>query len=67
MGGNVNLRLGNGHQAVHAVGYGLTKWDKAKGEPTITDVKFYGADCIYPPAGKKSEDWINAGMPGAKC
>ena len=67
IGGNVELRLGDGHQAVHAVGYGLTKWDKEKGEPTITDVKFYGPDCIYAPAGQKSEDWMNAGMPGAKC
>ncbi|MEM7428051.1 MAG: ABC transporter substrate-binding protein [Pseudomonadota bacterium] len=67
IGGEIALTLGNGHQAVHPVGYGITKWDKEKGEPTVTDVKFYGTDCIYAPPGKNSEEWLNAGMPGAKC
>jgi len=66
-GGMVQMSQGDGQQAVHPVGYGITKWNKEKGEPGVTDVKFYAADCINPPAGTLSEDWLAAGMPGAKC
>lgn len=66
-GGNISLALADGHQAVHPVGYGITKWDKEKGEPSATDVKFYAPECIYAPAGTNSAEWLEAGMPGAKC
>ena len=58
---------GDGHQAVHAISYGVKKYNKAKGEPGIEKLRTYAASCIYPPAGVKSEDWINNGMPGRKC
>lgn len=66
-GGNVRMALGDGNQAIHPVGYGITKWNKEKGEAGATDVKFYAADCINPPAGTLAGDWLAAGMPGAKC
>ena len=31
------------------------------------EVKFYPAECVNPPEGVKSVDWINGGMKGAKC
>ena len=66
-GGKSSLSLADGHQAVHPVGYGITKWDKDKKEPSVTDVKFYAPECIYAPAGQNSVEWLEAGMPGAKC
>ena len=66
-GGMVQMALGDGHQAIHPVGYGITKFNKDKGEPGAENVKFYSAECINPPAGTLSADWLAAGMPGAKC
>ena len=63
----IEFTRGGGHQAVHAISYGITKYNKAKGEPEVENLKTYAASCIYPPAGVKSEDWINNGMPGRKC
>ena len=63
----IHFARGDGHQAVHAISYGVTKYNKAKGEPGIEKLRTYPASCIYPPAGVKSEDWINQGMPGRKC
>ena len=63
----IHFARGDGHQAVHAISYGVTKYNKAKGEPGIEKLRTYSASCIYPPAGVKSEDWINQGMPGRKC
>jgi branched-chain amino acid transport system substrate-binding protein len=65
--GEVSMALAKGRQAIHPVGYGLTKWDAKKGEPGVEKVRFYGAECINPPEGILSEDWLNQGMPGAKC
>ncbi|WP_424830231.1 ABC transporter substrate-binding protein [Ruegeria sp.] len=67
LAGDVSFALGNGHQAIHAVGYGITAWDDEKDEPTVVDVKVYPAHCILPPAGQLSEDWLEAGMPGSDC
>ncbi|MGZ0189595.1 MAG: ABC transporter substrate-binding protein, partial [Alphaproteobacteria bacterium] len=66
-GGSVKMALGAGHQAIHEVGYGITKWDKEKKEATATDVKYYDAECINPPAGTLASEWLAQGMPGAKC
>ncbi len=63
----IEFARGGGHQAVHAISYGVTKYNKEKGEPGIEKLVQYPASCIYPPAGVKSEDWINNGMPGRKC
>lgn len=67
LAGEVSLALGNGHQAIHPVGYGITKWDSEAGEPGVTDVTFYPNECLYPPAGTLSADWMAAGMPGSTC
>jgi len=64
---NVDMALGDGHQAVTENGYGITKWDANAGELKLEKVKFYPAQCVNPPAGVKSEEWIKAGMKGAKC
>lgn len=66
-GGKIEMSLGNGHQAAHPVGLGVTKWDPDAGEMTVTDVKFYPAKCILPPNGQKADDWFSQGKAGNGC
>ena len=66
-GTSIEMKLGNGQQAVTETAYGISKWDSEKGEQTIVDVVYYPASCVNPPAGVKSVDWIEGGMQGAKC
>ena len=63
----IEMKRGGGHQAVHSIAYGVTKYNKAKGEPGIEKVIKYSASCIYPPAGAISQKWVESGMPGRKC
>lgn len=65
--GTVDMKLGKGHQAVQSTAYGRFKLDPATGQPAITDVITYAAECVNPPDGVKSEDWIKGGFKGAKC
>ncbi len=62
----VNMALGKGHQGIQETAYGTYKFDKATGTPTITDIVYYPAECVNPPEGVKSADWIKGGMKGAK-
>ncbi|MBL28126.1 MAG: ABC transporter substrate-binding protein [Rhodospirillaceae bacterium] len=66
-GANIRMSLGKGHQAVTGIAYGLTKYDHDKDQPGIVDIIRYDADCVNPPPGMHSVDWIEQGMPGAKC
>ena len=45
----IEMKRGGGHQAVHSIAYGVTKYNKAKGEPGIEKVIKYSASCVYPP------------------
>lgn len=63
----VKMALDGGHQAVTEHMYGLVKWDADAGVLSVTDVKVYPAECVMPPADKTSVEWIESGMPGAKC
>jgi branched-chain amino acid transport system substrate-binding protein len=65
--GEVQMKLGKGHQAVQPTSYGTFKYDKATGTPKLEDVVTYAADCVNPPDGIKSADWIKGGFQGAKC
>jgi len=31
------------------------------------DIQYFAAECVNPPPGVKSIDWIKGGMQGAKC
>ena len=64
--GRVDMRLGKGHQAIQPTAYGTFKFDAAKG-PQLVDVVHYPAECVNPPEGSKSEEWIKGGFKGAKC
>jgi branched-chain amino acid transport system substrate-binding protein len=66
-GTTIRLALGKGHQAVTETAYGIFKFDKSAGEPTLTDVQYFQAECVNPPEGVDSVGWIKGGMKGAKC
>lgn len=66
-GTTVEMKLGKGQQAVTPTAYGISKWDSEAGEHTIVDIVTYPADCVNPPDGVNSVDWIKGGMQGAKC
>jgi branched-chain amino acid transport system substrate-binding protein len=65
--GRVDMNLGKGHQATQAMAYGTFMFDAAKGEPRLADIVRYPAECVNPPEGTKSEDWIKGGFKGARC
>jgi branched-chain amino acid transport system substrate-binding protein len=65
--GRIRMALGNGHQGIGETAYGTTRFDKAKGVAGVVDMKRYPAECVNPPPGVKSLDWLAKGMPGAKC
>ena len=66
-GSTVSMSLGKGHQAVTEAAVGVFKFDVDANEATIQDIKYYAAECVNPPEGISSVDWINGGMQGAKC
>lgn len=65
--GKVSMALANGHQAIQGTAYGTYKYDKDAGKAVLVDVVRYDAECVNPPAGMNSIDWINSGFEGAKC
>jgi len=66
-GGTVKMALANGHQAILDTAYGRYKYDRSSGQATLTDVVNYKAECVNPPEGVKSLDWINSGFEVAQC
>ena len=63
----VRMSLGKGHQGVTEDMWGVTVFDKKRGEPVVKDVISFSADCVNPPEGVNSVEWIKGGMKGAKC
>ena len=66
-GTEVDMALGNGHQAVTETAYGTYKFDKATGTASIANVLRFPPGCVNPPEGVKSDDWVKGGMKDAKC
>jgi branched-chain amino acid transport system substrate-binding protein len=65
--GPIRMALGGGQQAIQDTAIGMTKWDAASKRVIATDIQRFKAECVNPPPGQKSIDWIKAGFPGAKC
>jgi branched-chain amino acid transport system substrate-binding protein len=65
--GTITMALGDGQQAIQDTAIGRTRWDAAKKMVMIDDIMRFPAECVNPPASMKSEDWLKAGFPGAKC
>ncbi len=66
-GGKIRMTNGGGHQAIQETAIGKTRYDAAKKMVVLDDIQRFPAECVNPPATMKSEDWIKAGFPGAKC
>jgi branched-chain amino acid transport system substrate-binding protein len=66
-GGTIRMALADGHQAIQETAIGRTRYDAAKKMVVLDDIQRFQAECVNPPANMKSEDWLKAGMPGAKC
>ena len=65
--GTISMALGEGQQAIQETAIGRTRWDAGKKMVMIDDIMRFPAECVNPPANMKSEDWMKAGFPGAKC
>lgn len=65
--GDVNMALAGGHQAITPTAYGTYQFDQSTGKGTMVNVVTYGAECVNPPAGVGSVEWIEGGFEGAKC
>lgn len=66
-GGRIRMTLGDGQQATQPTAIGKTRYDAGKKMVLLDDIQRFPAECVNPPAGVKSEDWIKGGMQGAKC
>ncbi|MDC0651675.1 ABC transporter substrate-binding protein [Alphaproteobacteria bacterium] len=65
--GNVEMALGNGHQAIQDMALGITKWDNEEKRVKLVDIEYFKARCVNPPEGIKSLEWIKNGFEGAEC
>jgi branched-chain amino acid transport system substrate-binding protein len=65
--GKVSMALAGGHQAIQETAYGTFKYDTASKKATVINVKRYPAECVNPPEGVASADWIASGFGGVKC
>jgi len=65
--GKIRMVLGGGNQAIQETAIGRTRWDASKKMVMIEDIQRFPAECVNPPANMKSDDWLKAGFPGAKC
>jgi len=65
--GPVKMSIGGGHQGIQDAAIGTYKQDKATGRPQLVDVVQYPAECVNPPDGMSAREWLEKGMPGAKC
>jgi branched-chain amino acid transport system substrate-binding protein len=58
--GTTRMAIGNGHQGIQDMVYGMSK--VVDGKLTMTNVSRYAAEQVNPPDGMKSEDWIKSGF-----
>lgn len=66
--GTIKMALGNGHQAVEPAVYAVAgDVNRATGEREMTQVREFPAECVNPPEGAKSGDWIGGGFAGSNC
>src|SRR5262249_21243170 len=65
--GHIKMALGDGHQAIQSNAVRRTQGDNETKNGRLRDNDRFAAECVNPPAGIKSEEWIAQGFPGAKC
>ncbi|QQP91673.1 ABC transporter substrate-binding protein [Skermanella sp. TT6] len=65
--GTIRMALGDGHQAIQQTAIGRTRFDEGRKMVVLDDIQNFKAECVNPPPGQKSIEWIKAGFPGAQC
>ena len=63
--GKVRMALGKGHQAVQEMVYG--QYTYKNGKPEVYNVKRYPAECVNPPDGMTSSEWIKSSLKKTEC
>ena len=63
--GTVRMALGKGHQAVQEMVYG--QYTKKSGKPEVYNVRRYPAECVNPPEGVTSAEWIKTALKATPC
>jgi branched-chain amino acid transport system substrate-binding protein len=63
--GMVDMELGKGHQAVQEMVYG--QFTDKGGKPGVYNVKHYPANCVNPPDGVTSTEWIKTSLAKTSC
>jgi branched-chain amino acid transport system substrate-binding protein len=66
-GGLVQMKLAEGHQAIQPIAFSRTKYNPDLRRVDLIDIQYFPAECVNPPPGVKSIEWIKGGMQGAKC
>jgi len=66
-GGLIQMKLADGHQAIQTIAISRTKYNPDSKRVDLVDIQYFPAECVNPPPGVKSIDWIKGGMQGAKC
>jgi branched-chain amino acid transport system substrate-binding protein len=59
------MSLGKGHQAVQDMYYG--QYSYKNGKPEVYNVKRYPAECVNPPDGITSAEWIKTSLKATPC
>lgn len=66
--GDINLAIGNGHQAVEDAAFATAgPFNAATGEVDLLNVVVFPTACVNPPDGTTTQQWIDEGFPGAEC
>ena len=66
-GGLIQMKLGDGHQAIQPIAFSRTRYNPDLRRVDLVDIQYFAAECVNPPPGVKAIDWIKGGMQGAKC
>jgi len=66
-GGLIQMKLAEGHQAIQPIAFSRTKYNPDLRRVDLVDIQYFPAECVNPPPGVKSLEWIKGGMQGAKC
>lgn len=66
-GGLIQMKNGDGHQAIQPIAFSRTKYNAEKKRVDLVDIVNFAAECVNPPPGVKAIDWIKAGMKSDKC
>lgn len=64
--GTVKMALAGGHQAIQDTAYGVYSGGRTV-FPELKGIVRYKAECVNPPDGVRSEDWIQSGFRGSQC